>query len=199
MHGLAYWSNKLVWLNVKTKPGHVWERKRDRKLDFPWRMEKSYFQVAVKKLKAADSHRAILIGSRLIKSVNVAQAAEIRHVHITRQAGRNWNLCSHGMSNLFKFGCTYNVSALYERGKQISAVAVAMSALRWETDRRLFGNLAKMKLLLAATFTASLSRWIKLMPHVKRGLFQVCGLLENKISLQCHWRWEWLINSIQQA
>lgn len=113
MHGFAHWSNKLVWLNVKTKPGHVWERKRDRKLDFPWRTEKSHFQVAIKKLKAADSHCAVLIGSRLIKSVNVAQAAEIRHVHITRRARRNWNLCSHGMSNLFKFGCTcVNVQCL---------------------------------------------------------------------------------------
>lgn len=103
--------------------------KERQKIRFSFKNEKTHFQVAVKKLKATDSHCAILISSGLIESVNVAQAAEIRHVHITHHAGRKRNLCSHGMSNLFKFGCTYNVSALYERGKQISAVGIAMIAV----------------------------------------------------------------------
>lgn len=103
--------------------------KERKKIRLSFKNQKTHFQVAVKKLKATDSHCAILISSGLIEFVNIVQASEIRQVHITHQAGRKLNLCLHGMSNLFKFGCTYNVSALYERGKQISAVAIAMSAV----------------------------------------------------------------------
>lgn len=100
------------------------------KIRLSFKNEKTHFQVAVKKLKAADSHSAILISSGLFESV-IAQTAEIRHVHITHQAGKTENEISvrTACQIFFKFGCTYNVSALYERGKQISAVAIAMSAV----------------------------------------------------------------------